>query len=282
MFCSNCGSKSTGTQAFCPNCGNAMQTEVAAPIATEPVAAQAPKRALPKLNLSKKAMIILAGGLVVAIAATVTVVKLVSAPTEANAKSFLVSESTLPFTAKVDTDPTDYTDSDSKLVGEDCTASNLLDGYLQGSKSWAVTRLKQRSDSQNSFGFNQQIIKLDSEDDAKGVVEQLTAAGNDSNCSSSSYLSSFSSRYTYENPRSLSSAWGVSGDGVVLDYSSFFSFTLSYSTTTSTSSGAIAVARRGDLVEVIYFYSSDGGSSQKVTYADLKDLATETLKKFVG
>jgi hypothetical protein len=284
MFCPNCGSQVNGGAAFCASCGKSVDG-VVAPSSTPsfvPPKSPAPKRELPKINLSRKAKIYLAGALVLAIAGTFTIVKLAGVPTEANAKSFLVSESSVQFTAKIDKEPSDYTDKDTSLIGEECTASNLLDGYLQGSKSWALTRLQKRSDSQNYFGFNQQIIKLSSEEDAKGVVEQLTAAGNDSDCSSSSYSTSLISKYTYENPRSLSDAWGVSAEGVVIDYSSYFSFTISYSTSTSTSSGAVAVARRGDVVQVIYFYASDGGTSQKVSFADLKELATETLKRFAG
>jgi hypothetical protein len=284
MFCANCGSQVVGESAFCPSCGKSVE-KGAAQSSTSlamPSTGPTPKRQLPKVSLSKRAWIYLAGTLVIAIAGTFTIVKLAGVPTEANAKSFLVSESSLQFTAKIDKEPSDYTKSETSLIGQECTASNLLDGYLQGSESWALTRLEKRSDSQNYFGFNQQIVKLSSEEDAKAVVDQLTAAGNDSDCSSSIYLSSVTSSYTYETPRRLSDAWGVSGEGVVVDYSSYFSFTLGVSTSTSTSSGAVAVARRGDVVQVISFYVSDGGTSQKVSYADLKELASASFKKFAG
>jgi hypothetical protein len=284
MFCPNCGSQINRGGAFCSSCGKSVESasKPAPTRADSALEGSFSKSHLPKIRLSKKATFFLASTLVLGISGTFAIVKLAGVPTEENAKTFLVSESNLKFTAKLDEEPTDYTDSESSLIGTDCTASNSLDRYLHGSKSWALTRLQKRSDSQNFFGFNQQIIKFSTEEAAKGVLEQLKAAGSDSACSSSNFLSSVTSRFTYENPRSLSAAWGVSGDGVVVDYSSYFSFTLSSSTSKSTSSGAIAVARRGDVVQIIYFYASDGGTSQKVSFADLKELATESLTRFAG
>ena len=296
-FCSGCGEKQTKSAVFCPKCGTANATAAAqvsettaAPVegidpTLEPTPAPDVKSKLGPLGKLPKPLLVGIPVLVVlAIVGAVVGIKALNAPTKANAKTFMISTADVPFDADEDTDVTNYTTE--RIFGEDCVAGQTLSALLQSGEQWAASGIKRAGETQNYYYINQQIIALESEDDAKAAIAAATDVASDDTCDSSSYSSTIAYDFEYEKAQPIQDAVGVGADGVALNHSSWIYMKLStlVAATETNAGGYYAFVRRGNLLMVLYVSASeaDGSESDLVTKAELSKAIAPFVSKFAG
>lgn len=284
-FCSSCGAQQISESPFCGQCGKPIQSEAPVVGESEPTFGASPAKKPGLLSKFPKPVLIAAPIVVVlAIVGAVIGIKAMNAPTKANADTFIATPTATEFDSKEDDDVTDYTVD--RIFGEDCGAGQELTTLLASGELWTKGGVQRVGESQNYFHLDQQIIAMQTEDDAKSAITAATNVASDDTCDSSSYSSSIAYKFDYENAQSLQKAFGAGGDGVAISSTSWIYMKLSELTaaTESNSDGYYAFVRRGNLIMVIYLSSSEGlgGESDFISKADLVKAAAPLIAKFSG
>ena len=283
-FCSHCGAEQAEESVFCSKCG-AARTPAETSVATPVVAAKPSTDLIGKIKkLPKLVLVGVPVALVAAIVGGVVLTKALNAPTKANAASFIVTADSVKFDAARDTDITNYTKD--QIFGDDCVAGQELTSLLSKGTQWVAGGVQRSGESQNYYHLDQQIISMPTEQDAIDAVKAAVDVAGDTTCDTSSYGTSIAFKFDYENARDIKSVFGVDAQGTVIDSSSWIYMKLStlVAATESNSTGYYTFVRRGNLLMVIYLNSTDGdgGESDIISKADLKEAVSPLIAKFAG
>lgn len=267
LFCSNCGSKTVANATFCPSCGKAIAGAGAAEATSQATSTPVTKRELPKLNVSKKTLTLVGGGLVIILAIVAAFAIFVkSSPTKDNAASYLVTPAMIGLGA-VDSGKPDF----SGQVLSDCPVDTEISGLFSSGTTWAEGGIKSPDGDKKGFHIHQRLFEASTETDVASLNSLLSQVATNTACDSSSIGSYVSFWFDYENGRSITDAYGVNVEGYVIDINTKICLT-----TCSTTQSALLVAQRGKIVDLIEF----GGDPSR--FGAMETAVTELLKKFAG